>query len=239
MGEISTKRPDYFIAVSKYVRNNWLKLYPSIKKEKIEVIYPGIESDKFIRKDVQKSFDVLFVGRFISIKGINDLIDAISLIKIPLKICLVGTGPERRNIIKKILKLNLNDKFSIVSNINDNSLINFYNAAKITVFPSYAKEGVLLTMLEAASCGCAIITSNSCSMPEFLKNNRNGLLFKPKDPKDLASKIIKLLLDDRLRLSLGKNAEKDIRNKWDNKIRIKELINKYYKFWRKNARSTF
>ncbi len=89
-----------------------------------------------------------------------------------------------------------------------------YNQSKVCVFPSYAKEGVLTTMLEAASSGRAIITSNCCGMIDFLKDNKNGLLSNPQDESDLAAKIYLLLTNDALRKKLGSQARKDILENW-------------------------
>ena len=67
----------------------------------------------------------------------------------------------------------------IIGYIPNGELIGYYNKSKICVFHSFAREGVLTTMLEAASCGRPIITSNCCGMPDFLKHELNGLLVEP------------------------------------------------------------
>lgn len=227
IGELSVRIPQRIIAVSKYVGQEWLKFYPYMKREAISIVYPGIDSNKFKKIEHEKTFDIIFVGRFISIKGIDTLIEAVSKIKEPIKVCLVGDGPDKEKIKEKIKSYNLTKNFFIYSKIKDEDLISLYNKSKIGIFPSYAKEGVLLTMLEAASCGLPILTTNSCSMPEFIEDNKNGLLFNPHDSNDLAKKIVYILENKALQEELSKKAEENVKSKWDNKIRVEELYNVY------------
>ena len=235
IGEISTMRPNLFLAVSKYVKEGWIYIYPVLANLNIDVVYPGIENSKFFSKNFKKSIDIIYVGRFISIKGINNLIEAVSMINTPLHICLIGDGPDKEIISETIQRMCSQHQIDLISYVDDEKLIELYNSSKIAVFPSYAKEGVLLTMLEAASCGCAIITCRACSMPEFIKDRENGVLCEPKNSHDLLSKIKLLLNDDLLRKNIGKNAQKSINREWGNKDRIRELYNIYCKFGGNNG----
>ncbi|MFC1682109.1 glycosyltransferase family 4 protein [Nanoarchaeota archaeon] len=227
IGELALDRPDALISVSKYVRDQWIELYPKLNDKCISVVYPGIDTDKFRNMNMERENDIIFVGRFILIKGISYLLDAISSSKNIKSIILVGDGPEKSNIFKKIQELGLEDKIDVKSNISDKDLIDLYNTSKISVFPSYAKEGMGLTMLEASSCGCVPIVSNACSMPEFLKHNSNGLLFEPKNSKQLSEEIERCLLDKFFRSKLSEKAMQDIQNDWTNEKRVLELYEKY------------
>lgn len=226
LGELSLDRPDFFISVSNYVKNRWVSLYPFLKNKNIKVIYPGIDTSKFKSINLDKEIDIIFVGRLIKIKGIYSLLEAIKKIDIPLKVILVGNGPEKEEINNRIKDIKNHD-ISLFSNIHEKELIRLYNQSKIGVFPSYAKEGMVLTMLEAASCGCSVITSNSCSMPEFVKDNINGLLSEPRNGEDIAKKIKLLLNHPKLRKMLGDKASKKIAEKWDTKLKVKELLDYY------------
>lgn len=227
IGEISLRRPDFFIAVSNYVKEKWVAFYPFLKSKKIEIIYPGVETKKFKRLNSIKKLDLLYVGRLIKIKGVDDLLSSLVYVNRNARLIIVGDGPEKINLIKKVKFLGLEKRVNFISRVSENALIKLYNLSKIAVFPSYAKEGLLLTMLEAASCGTPVITSNACSMPEFIINKENGLLFEPRNYKDLATKINLLLADDKLRIKLGKNALEISRKKFDTHLKVYELYKKY------------
>ena len=227
IGEISIRRPDFFIAVSHYVKKTWKNLYPFLKRKKINVVYSGIDTKKFCNKKLYRENDLLFVGRLIKIKGIETLLESLSLIEKKINLIIVGEGPERENLIRRASALGLTNQVKFLGKVSDNELIDLYNKTKITVFRSYAKEGFLLTMQEAASCGAAVITSNACSMPEFIIDKENGLLFEPKNPQDLANKISILLLDEKLRNTLSKKGEFDIRTQSHIEKRVNELYRVY------------
>jgi len=67
---------------------------------------------------------------------------------------------------------------------------------------------VPISLLEAMSCGCAVVSTATCMIPEIIKNGING--FVSNDESELRGYIEKLLYDEKLREELGKNARKTI-----------------------------
>lgn len=74
----------------------------------------------------------------------------------------------------------------------------------VFVLPSY-REGFPVTLMEAASMGKPIVTTNTFGCKEAVDNGKNGFLVPLKDPKALACKIELLLRDEALRLRLGQS----------------------------------
>ncbi len=83
------------------------------------------------------------------------------------------------------------------------------------------------TLADAMSFGKAIVASNIGGLPEMLKNGDSGLLADPKDPKDFADKIIKILSDSSLAEEFGQRAIKNIRDYGSEDIIKKQLLNLY------------
>jgi len=77
------------------------------------------------------------------------------------------------------------------------------------VLPSI-HEGLGLVILEAMSVGLPVVATNVGGIPEVVKDGYNGLLFEPRNWKDLAEKITFLLNDDEMRERMGKNAKKSV-----------------------------
>lgn len=222
--------PDVIIAVSKYVKDKWLKM-SDIKK--IYVAENGIKSGQFNPIDgINKEYDILFIGRLIKIKGVDFLIKAVNIFKkegINLNVAIASDGPEKNHLELLTKKLNLNDSIHFLGHIKSDELVGLYNSTKMTVLPSYDREGLLITMLESSSCGTPVITTTACSMKEFIRNGKNGLLVKPKNTIDLA-KAIKLVYDNNnLREWLSKNAREEIVKNWDWEIKIKKVEKVYEK----------
>lgn len=203
------KIPDKIIAVSNYVGKGWKKLH-NVKK-KIYVVPNGIFLDN--EKPKQKKICIIYFGRLIKIKGVEILLKSIKILnnrKIFPKVKIVGNGPERENLIRFSKNLNLR-KVEFLEKVKDNKLFNYVSSSKISVFPSYKREGIMTTLLEASKYNSVIIASNSCSNNEFLKENFNGLLFEPKNSRDLTSKLEKVLSDETLRKKLVKNSFKTLK----------------------------
>jgi len=78
----------------------------------------------------------------------------------------------------------------------------FLNTSTISPVPT--------TLLEAMSCGCAVVTTATCMIPEIIKNGQNG--FMSNDEAELRSYIEQLLSDKDLRDGLGEEARKTVLN---------------------------
>ena len=68
------------------------------------------------------------------------------------------------------------------------------------------------SMLEAMSCGCAIVSTNNCMIPEIINHGVNGFLSN--NPMELREYTLKLLSDDDLAIKMGKSARKTIEDKF-------------------------
>jgi len=210
------------------IKDKICKMYPCINKNG-RVIHLGTKNIFDTCPILERKNDILFVGRLIKIKGIDILISAIK--RLPsfnrINVCIVGMGPEENNLKELVKSYGLEKNIRFISSVSEEELSQLYLNSKIVVFPSYQKEGILLSMLEAAAHGCGLIVSNCCGMPEFIENGKNGLLFEPKNIEDLSNKINLLMNDKDKRNELGYNAFIKIRDYWNDLERTKELYNYY------------
>jgi len=209
------------------------KFFPRLsKKLKTAVISNGVDTGKFKPLPADKFFskfklkrggqNILFVGRLHPEKSIDTLIKACPKIikQFPQARLWIGGGGYLEDALRGLAK-KLKAEKSIVffGRLNVSDLVLAYNACDIFVLPSLAElEGMVV--LEAMACGKPlVIADSSASASPYLVNN-NGLLFKPRDAADLASKILRLLQDDNLRAryaraSLTLSREYDINTSTD------------------------
>lgn len=228
--EITLGIPDTLISVADFVTQNWKEMY-DIQKT-IHLCYNGMDPEEFKPLDFKKDIDIFYIGRLIPIKGVDTLIKSVAKVKESkenIKVAIGGTGPQKEELEELTKRLGLEQNIKFLGYVNDENLLLNYNQSKIAIFPSYAREGVLTTMLEAASCETAIITGNCCGMKEFLKHERNGLLIEPQNQSQLTDYVLRLLNDEQLREKLGKQARKDIISEWNWDKRIIELEKIYEK----------
>jgi len=71
-------------------------------------------------------------------------------------------------------------------------------------------EGLGMVILEAMKSGLPVIASSVGGIIEIIKNEENGLLVPPKDPKSIAVAIEKLLSDSELRKKFIENSKKTL-----------------------------
>ncbi len=87
-------------------------------------------------------------------------------------------------------------------------------------------ESFCLPVLEAMTCGAAIITTNNGGNMDFVRENENALIIEKDNIEDIVNKIEKLLNDKKLKNFLVKNGvEESVQYSWNNTI---EKIDKYY-----------
>lgn len=184
------------IAVSLKVAEKWKKLGVY---EKIKISTNAIDENVFFKDEkAKRNLDLLFVGRLIPIKGVQYILKALKLLKDNYNLSpiftIVGDGPYKNELLDLAKSLKIDKQVIFKGLVYHKELVNLYQNAKIAVLPSYDKEGIMTTLLEAASCGTPSITTKGTSMEEFAQNNKNALLVNPSDETDLCEKIYFQLL---------------------------------------------
>lgn len=97
----------------------------------------------------------------------------------------------------------------------------------IVAFPSYYREGLPKSLIEATAVGRPIITTNSIGCKEAVMEGYNGYLVPIKDCDTLVNRLEKLIVDDTLRQVMGKNSRKLAEREFS----IEEVVNKHLKIY--------
>lgn len=83
-------------------------------------------------------------------------------------------------------------------------------------------EGIPVSLMEAMSCGLAVISTFHSGIPELVQNGESGLLTKENDAEGAADAILKIIENPSLAEYLGENARKKIEESFDlNKLNKK------------------
>lgn len=205
-----------------------------VPKDKI-VFIPSLylDSEVFRYMNLEKKYDVIFVGRLEKNKGINLLIEAAKLSKSIIhnsrfKILIVGEGPEKRNIESRIRDYELGDNVVMYGWAKDSrEIAALLNQSRILVMPSY-NEGGPRVLGEAMACSLPIITTRVGIALDFIRDKENGL-FIDWNPDDIANKISYLLADEELQRRFSR-AGMDIVQQFEKKATIKNYADKLQQF---------
>ena len=178
--------------ISQYSRD----VYGHSSKPWAHVIYGGVDTTKFTPDpSVHVEDMVLFVGRLLPHKGIDNLVDAL-----PPELTLEIIGRPCDPAFLQLLHHKARCKRVVFRHdCNDDDLVNAYRRARCIVLPSVYRNsfgGVtkvpeLLgqTLLEGLACGRPAICTDVASMPEIVKNEENGFVVPANHPAALREKL--------------------------------------------------
>lgn len=239
---IIIEKCDALITVSEYSKKDILKFFP-VDPNKIFVTPLAANTNyKVLNKQNCKNYlsnkynindkFILYIGGFSPRKNVNGLIEAFSRvsenISCNLKLVIVGSYKDDiKNLNLLCSKLNIIDKVIFTGYVEETELPIFYNTCEIFVYPSLY-EGFGLPPLEAMSCGAPVITSNTTSIPEVVKDS--GILINPNKVSEIESAIWKVLADDELKNNLKVSGLKNAQNfSWEKTARkTLEVYEKIY-----------
>ncbi|MDX9913355.1 MAG: glycosyltransferase [Candidatus Moranbacteria bacterium] len=212
---VSASRVDKFIANSNFVARRIKKYY---KKDSI-VINPPVSVDNFYlekNKDKQEDY-FLIVGRLITYKRHDIVIEAFNELGLPLKI--IGRGPE----LKKLKKL-AKDNIEFLGRIDDEHLPRYYAQCKAFIFPQEEDFGIVA--IEAMAAGKPLIAYRGGDIVENMEEGKVGVFIEKQTAKDVIAAVnsfLKLDFDGNYIRSKALKFNKEIF-----KNKIKEYIKKEY-----------
>lgn len=172
-------------------------------KEHITVIPNYVETDRFMpEREQTRDIDVVFVGRMHHVKNVSALLE--SACPLNVKLLLIGDGSLREELQHRFDCLK--GRIEWHSKIPNEHLPAQLNRAKIFVLPSHY-EGHPKALIEAMSCGLAVIGANSPGIRELIRHGETGWLCNT-DAKSIQTAIQMLLANPNLQKKLGNNARR-------------------------------
>ena len=172
----------------------------------------------------------LFVGRLLKEKGIENYLEAakMTLKKFPDTIFkIVGEHEDRKEYISKdILNKYLeNENIIYYGAVSPDKMPSILGESFCIVLPSYYREGVPRSLLEAAAMSKPIITTNNVGCREVVDENINGYKCEIQDSECLHQSMVKFLnLSDNEKYTMGQNGRKKMEKEFDEKIVIDQYI---------------
>ncbi len=172
------------------------KMVDTVKKFHKKVYYVPNGIDPLIFKNYNKEREkiVLAVGSLKKEKSYKNLLEAFSIFSKDnpgYKLNIAGEGPLKSEISECISELRLNDKVSLLGNLNQKRLVYEYNKSEIFVLAS-STEGFPKVVLEAIFCGCKVISTDVGSVSTFLPEDYLIPDNSPKKINKYLNKIKKL-----------------------------------------------
>ncbi len=191
------KISDYAIFVSNAGLESYKPYYKYMKhiKEKV-VIYNGINKNFIVDgnniKHDYNHIKILYVGRIVKEKGIENLIKACSILSsdgIKYECNIVGDGEDKDRLIKMAKDMDV----SVTFHNSTATPQKYYARNNVFVYPSIWKEIFGISIVEAMSYGLIPIVNKVGGLPEIITDGENGFFTKQINAQSIADTIIKVI----------------------------------------------
>lgn len=185
----------------------------------------------FVPMPTEGKIKVIFTGRMIEEKGVLILIEAAEKLRKDfedtVEFQLVGgLYPNPKALTKEDIESRCDGKYitwlGYRTDVKD-----LLSAASIVAFPSYYREGLPKSLIEANAIGRPIITTDSIGCKDTVEDDVNGFLIPIKDSHALADKLRILLTDSELRIKMGKAA----RTIAERNFSLSDVVDKHLKIY--------
>jgi len=191
----------------------------------------GVDTNKFLQtKEPKGNVIFLFASRIIKDKGIIELIEATKQLKSQKKkfeLYIAGSPDFQNKSTISHVQLKTWESLGYIRYLGlVKDMEQLYKKVHVGILPSY-REGLPKSLLEAASSGKPIITTDVPGCNEIVKNEFNGLIVPPKDSNELMKAMKKLILNKKLRISMGKKGRELIKKNFSNSKATKDIVNLY------------
>lgn len=189
--------------------------YGNVKGVDMERFSPA----RFVVTKIPDVFTFVFVGRIVSDKGINELVEAFVKLHDKHKntrLVLVGNYEHNLDPVSDKTRqlIDTNDGIEVCGAKYGDDLLQMYVDADCFVMPSY-REGFPNTVLEAGAMGLPSIVTDINGSREIIENEKNGLIVPAKDANALYVAMERMLIDAAVRSTMKQNARQMIKSRFE------------------------
>lgn len=205
--------------------NNWLKHFSINAKG---VFYNAVnvsdfvKKDSYLRKELNISSDTMlisFVGRIIEDKGIRKLCEAVRNIDDKeVTLIVAGDGEiynELRTLYPEVIWL---------GSVTHDKVIDLLYETDIFALPTDYPEGFPTGVLEAAMCGCCIITTNAGGSKELIIDDSYGIILKENSVPEIKDTLVNFLEHKEKIYEKGSNVQKRVKEKFTWEVTVEKVI---------------
>ncbi|WP_445657530.1 glycosyltransferase family 4 protein [Achromobacter sp. NCFB-sbj8-Ac1-l] len=186
-----------------------LKSLGAVRDEQVVLIRgAGVDLDDYRAQPEPAAPPVVatMVARLLRDKGVQEFVQAARLLRergVPVTMRLVGGVDAGNPASATQAEVDAWQREGCVQALGERSDVpQLYAASHIAVLPSY-REGLPKSLIEAAACGRAVVTTDVPGCRDAIDPDKTGLLVPVRDPQALADAIARLAGDPALRQAMG------------------------------------
>ena len=209
-----------------------------INRNKIKVVYNGIDVDRFamvstVKSEQKNRFTVGCVASLVEHKGHKYLLGAakqvLKVLPDRVRFMLVGDGPLRKELESYCRELGISDSVGFIGSVNNVEA--FIGTFDISVLVSSRREGLGIALIEAMACGIPVIGTRIGGIPEIIEDKRNGLLVEPNDERAISEAIISMCNNWKNARKMGEAAKVTVNEKFSKAVMLRALKTLYLELY--------
>lgn len=205
----------------------------------IQVIPFGVDLNKFYKNRVRHIFSendiVIGCVKTLSHKyGIDTLIQSFAILKnnlsnYPLKLLIVGDGPDKNFLMKLTEKLGISHSVVFTGYVENEFVPQMWNEMDIAVILSREEsESFGVAAVEAMACELPVVVSCIGGLKEVVTHKSTGWVVMPNNPVAASEAVEFLLTNPSIRDNIATHARKEVERKYNIFQNVKAMINVYY-----------
>jgi glycosyltransferase involved in cell wall biosynthesis len=237
------KKSTGIIAISEQQKKELSEIHKICPADKIEVIPLGLDLTKFNSNKAENrssmrtelglqdnEIAIAIIGRLAPVKDHSFFLDVIERVASKtskkIRVFIVGDGSERPVIEQRANEINqkFNELISFTSWIEDVAPLN--HAMDIVCLTS-KNEGTPVSLIEAQAAGVPVISTNVGGVKDIVDDGETGFIIEPNDLLDYTHKLLELIENESLRLSMSENGWSHVGKKY-HYTRLIRNIEDYY-----------
>ncbi|MFV0260110.1 MAG: glycosyltransferase family 4 protein [Acidimicrobiales bacterium] len=206
-----TAEAKFVVGISDFTRSQLMRTSSVEDWDRIHVVRCGIDLDAFTYRDprpLPARPVIMLVGRLSAEKGVEVLLDALARLTAAgrdLELRIVGDGPDRPGLEKRVSELGLGDRVDFLGELPPAEVSERLADADVFCLPSFA-EGLPVAIMEAMARGVPVVATSIAGIPELVVDGVTGALSPAGSVDGLVVALQRLLTDDRTRLGLARRA---------------------------------
>jgi glycosyltransferase involved in cell wall biosynthesis/protein-tyrosine-phosphatase len=195
------------VAVSDEMRRALVEHY-GFREQQLRVIRNGGRFPSTMPAALSRgeTFRIGTVGRLVPVKGFDLFLDVAAALRrtVPaVRFSILGDGPLREELARRVEELGLGDHVEFLSPRPDP--FPYYRSLDLYLNTS-RHEGLPLSVVEAMACGVPVVSAAVGGIPEVVADGEHGFLVTGREPAAFVERCVRLIADDRLRVSMSQRA---------------------------------
>ncbi len=195
------------LVLSEYTRKNIQTYFPEVDPGRIRIIPSGVDTERFapvqdksaLRAELgmdTRATHLLTVRKLVPRMGLENLLKAVALVRArrspeadDIRLVVCGSGPLMPVLESLAVKLGISEVVTLAGHVQDEVLVNYYQAADLFVLPTEALEGFGISTVEALSANLPVVGTPAGATPEILGRIDSRLLTRDMSPEAIADAI--------------------------------------------------